>query len=368
MAVTDATNVLERESELTGLAGDVARAQEGTGRLVLVKGPAGIGKTELLLAACSMAKEAGLVLARARGSELEAGFAFGVVRQLFEPVLRERSRRDQERLLRGTAGLAADVLGSSQVGSPRIEVRLAEALHGLYWLTLNLAERDPLVVVIDDVHWADRPSLRFVSYLAGRLEGVGVLVLVAARPARDEVLAEVARERTTTVLAPRPLSAGATAELLARHYHEEVASEFAQACREATGGNPFYLRELVRALAADGIAPTAAEAPRVVGQGPGSVARSVLTRIAGLSPEAASVARALALLGGEARLRDLTTLSPLDEDSVVRAVDDLVGAEIVVGGDPVAFCASDRARLDLRGYPRRRARTCASARGARARR
>jgi DNA-binding CsgD family transcriptional regulator/RecA/RadA recombinase len=340
MAVTKGTNVLERELELAELAGGIAGARARTGRVVLIKGPAGIGKTELLVAACSMAEATGSVVARARGSEFEAGFAFGVVRQLFEPVLRELSRRDRNRLLRGTAGLAAEVLGSSDGGSVRTGVRLADALHGLYWLTVNLAERDPLVALIDDVHWADRPSLRFVSYLAGRLEGVGVLLLVAARTARDELLAEVARERTTTVLAPRPLSVKATAELLAGEYHEEVAPEFAQACREATGGNPFYLRELVRALAADGIGPSTAEAPRVAGQGPASVARSALTRIAGLSREAASVARALALLGGDARLRDLTMLTSLGEDSVVGAVDDLIRAEIVVGADPVAFAHS----------------------------
>jgi DNA-binding CsgD family transcriptional regulator len=337
MAVINATHVLERESELAELVRDVAAARSGTGRIVLIKGPAGIGKTELLLSACWMAKDAGLLLARARGSELESRFAFGVVRQLFEPVLRVRSRRERDRLLTGTAGAAAGILGTREEGSARAEIRSAEALHALYWLTLNLAERDPLVALIDDVHWADRPSLRFVNYLAGRLEGVRALVLVAARSGRGEVLADVAREPTTIVLAPQPLSRGATAELLACEYGEAVAPVFAQACCEATGGNPFYLRELVRALRADGITPNAAEAPRVAGQGPASVARSVLTRIAGLSAEAASVARVLALLGGEAPLCDLIAVSSLSEDSVGTAVDALVGAEIAVGANLVAF-------------------------------
>ena len=79
--VRQSSSLLERDSELAELAGDVATAQAGTGRLVLVEGPAGIGKTGLLAAACSVAEEAGLVVARARGSELEAGFAVGVERQ-----------------------------------------------------------------------------------------------------------------------------------------------------------------------------------------------------------------------------------------------------------------------------------------------
>ena len=338
--VSQALPLLERDSELAELASDVAAARAGTGRLVLVEGPAGIGKTGLLAAAGSLAEEAGLVVARARGSELEAGFAFGVVRQLFEPLLRDRARQ-RARLSRGAAGLAVEVLGPSVGGSPRAAVRLPEAVHGLYWLTLNLAERGPLLVSVDDAHWADPPSLRFLSYLAGRLEGVGVLVIVAARrieaPAADDLLDVVMRERVTKVVELQPLSVAATASLLGHDYQDEVAPEFARACHEATRGNPFYLRELIRALRADGIDPSAAQVSRVAGQGPASVARSVLTRIAGLSPAAVSVARALAVLGGEARLRDLTEVSSLDEEFVSAAVDRLADAEIVVGTDPVVF-------------------------------
>jgi len=332
--------LLERDSELSELASDVAAARVGTGWLVLVEGPAGIGKTGLLAAAASLAEEAGLVVARARGGELEAGFAFGIVRQLFEPLLRDRPRQ-RARLSRGAAGLAMEVLGPSVGGSPRAAVRLPEAVHGLYWLALNLAERGPLLVLVDDAHWADPSSLRFLSYLAGRLEGVGVLVVVAARrieaPAADDLLAVVMRERVTKVVELQPLSVAATASLLAHEYQDEVAPEFARACHEATRGNPFYLRELIRALRADGIDPSAAQVSRVAGQGPASVARSVLTRIAGLSPAAVSVARALAVLGGEARLRDLTEVGSLDEAFVIEAVDRLTDAEIVVGTDPVVF-------------------------------
>ena len=287
MSVSRAVDLIERESELGELAANLAAVRSGEGRFVLVEGAAGIGKTEFLAGARSLAETEGMVVARARGSEFEAGFAFGVVRQLFEPLLRQCSRRELDRLLRGPAALSADVLGVSDVRSTRAEVGLPEALHGLYWLALNLAERGPLLVLIDDLHWADRASVRFLSYLAGRLEGVRMLIAAARRvesPAADDMLAGALRERSTRLLELRPLSMRATAILVAREYQDEVAPEFARACHDATRGNPFYLRELIHALRADGIDPTASQVSRVAGQGPASVARSVLTRIAGIPP------------------------------------------------------------------------------------
>src|SRR6478672_3142146 len=170
-AVNNFRYLLERESELAALRHDVAAAQAGAGRLVLIEGPPGIGKTALLSAVRCDAQDAGMCVTRARGTELESGFAFGVVRQMLEPLLRAYSTRERRRLLDGPAGLARDVLDPAVGGSALAGDRLAEVMHGLYWLTLNLADRRPLLAVIDDAHWADRSSLRFLSYLAGRLDG-----------------------------------------------------------------------------------------------------------------------------------------------------------------------------------------------------
>ncbi|MBV9534379.1 MAG: AAA family ATPase, partial [Solirubrobacterales bacterium] len=156
MEVGPATNLLEREAELRDLARDAVAARAATGRVVLVEGPAGIGKTALIDAARSVGENAGMAVARARGTELESGFAFGVVRQLFEPPLRGRSRAERARLLRGQARLATDVLVAGDREAPG--GRIPEVMHGLYWLTLNLAERSPLLIAIDDAHWADPPS------------------------------------------------------------------------------------------------------------------------------------------------------------------------------------------------------------------
>jgi DNA-binding CsgD family transcriptional regulator len=304
---------------------------------VLIEGPAGIGKTALLAAVRSQAHGAGMVVARARGTELESGFAFGVVRQLFEPLLRACTPRETTRLFRGAAALARDVVGPDGREMSVARDRLLGVLHGLYWLALNLAERGPLLAAIDDAHWGDRASLRFLSYLAGRLDGTALLAVAAVRETDDEALAAAAREPTTRTVRLKPLAVAASAQLLQAEFPEAVAPEFADACQEATRGNPFYLCELIRALRADGIAPTALQACQVAEQGPTTVARSVLTRIAALPPACAAVTRALAVLGGEAGVREIAELSALDVTIVAVALDSLVAAEIIAGTDPVTF-------------------------------
>jgi len=150
-------------------------------------------------------------------------------------------------------------------------------------------------------------------------------------------MSAASQEAATRVVQLKPLSAPASGELLCSEYRQALAPEFADACYRATGGNPFYLRELARALCADGIAPASAQVERVGEQGPGTVVRSLLTRIAALAPAAPGVARALAILGGEAHMRAVAGVSLLDERAVGPVIDALVGAEIVVGSDPVAF-------------------------------
>ena len=88
-------------------------------------------------------------------------------------------------------------------------------LHGLYWMTVNLAERRPLLLAVDDAHWADEPSLRFLGYLLRRMEALPILLVVAARPdepGADDVLLEALRaDPLTRMLHPAPLSETAAA-------------------------------------------------------------------------------------------------------------------------------------------------------------
>ena len=167
--------MLEREHELAEIDALLSAAVAGTGRLLVIAGEAGIGKSTLLRAAAARAAERGLRVLTASGGALETEFAFGVARQLFGDA------GD----LRGAAAAAAPALGLRAVGTRVLDAGQRavsfELQHGLYWLTADLAESSPLLVCVDDVQWADPDSLGFLAYLARRLDDLPVALLVAVR-------------------------------------------------------------------------------------------------------------------------------------------------------------------------------------------
>ena len=166
----------ERERDLAA----VGELLEHGGGVLLIEGRAGIGKTSLVEVACSRADELGHEVVRARGSELESGYAFGVVRQLFERRLAAAGEGERAALLAGPAAAVRPLLAGEVSGQPAGDSSFA-VLHGLYWLVVNLAARRPLLIAVDDAHWADEPSLRWLAYLAPRLEGLAAGMLVALR-------------------------------------------------------------------------------------------------------------------------------------------------------------------------------------------
>jgi class 3 adenylate cyclase len=255
----DQAPLLERAEELAALDGAIAATQSAGGRLVVIEGPPGIGKTSILAEGRARAAASGFSVLQARGSELEATFSFGVVRQLFEPTLARADRKQRAAFLDGAAVHAGRLF--------RAEVELGQAnedvafslLHGLYWLTLNLAQSQPVVIAIDDLQWADAPSLRWLSYLAHRIEGQAVCVIATMRPVEEEnpLLAELLVDPMAAVLRPNALSAPSVAELVQRELGVEADADFCLACHRTTGGNPLLLRELLRTLAAGDVPPVA---------------------------------------------------------------------------------------------------------------
>jgi predicted ATPase len=232
--------------------------------VLVVRGPAGIGKSALLRVSERLAEEQGAIVLRARAAPFEREFPYGVVRQLFEPVL-ARGDLPVEELLAGAATGARAVLGDEPRSSAASD-SLFVVLHGLYWLTANLASHGPLLICVDDVIWCDEASLRYLEFLVRRLEGMAAVVALAYRtgePGASDVVDALVSDPLARVVQPRPLSEAALAGMLGSELGEEVDPGFCAACREATGGNPLLVTELLRALETEHVRPRASEIARL---------------------------------------------------------------------------------------------------------
>jgi DNA-binding CsgD family transcriptional regulator len=334
-----AAELLEREYEFEQLAASIDTAVAGAGSTVALEGEAGIGKSSLLAHARRRARDAGMLVLSASGGELEREFAYGVVRQLFEAPLAAAGQDERERWLTGAAGLAAPVVSAAAASHPSADDP-ASIPHGLYWLAANLAAESPLLIAVDDAQWADDASLRFLSYLARRAGELAILIVYASRVgegASDELPAVAEPGLVTTVLRPAALSESATARLVAECLPEAGSAGFACACRTATTGNPFLLRELLRALETDHIAPDDASTLRVAQIAPRTIARATLARLRRIGPAASQLALAAALLGKSADLRYAAALAGLDDRAAAEAADALTAAAILGPGRPLEF-------------------------------
>lgn len=335
--------LLEREDQLELVERLLFDAREGHGVLVLFKGPAGIGKSRLLGAACEDAEAHGVQVLRARGGELERDFSYGVVRQLFEARLAGHREDERARLLAGAARLAAPLFEFGEVGGAlaRGENASHSTLHGLFWLTANLAELGPALLAVDDLHWCDSPSLRFLSYLARRLDGLPVVVAACVRTgepgAEPAIMSTLESEPLATLVQPAPLSLEAVAQLLRARLASDPAPEFVQTVYTSCAGNPFLLNELVHAVLTERIEPSANAAARVPELGPESLSRFVLQRLRRLGAAAEALARAVAILGQESELALASPLAGLHTEEAAAAAAELVRSDVFRPRGPLAF-------------------------------
>ncbi|MBL8928079.1 MAG: AAA family ATPase [Pseudonocardia sp.] len=334
--------LLERDTEMARIAHVLTRSAGGVGGVVAVCGPAGIGKTSLLAAARDAARRQGARVLRARGAELEREFGFGVVRQLFEPLLAAASADERAEWLAGAAGRAAGLLGMPGAGSP--PTAEAEAPdrsflvpHGLYWLCVQLSATGPVCLVVDDAQWTDHASRRFLAFLLPRLEELPLTVLLAVRTGEGSAERWITKLDSfpgAELVEPSPLSPEAVERLLAAGLGTVPDPCLAVRCHRATGGVPFLVEQLVRALREDGVTPAAVEGVDSIGGR--AVERWVRLRIGRLGEPAARLARAVAILES-ASLQPAADLADLGPQSAVAASDALRGAGILAAGRPLSF-------------------------------
>ncbi len=324
---------LERGQELAGLDAALAAACDGAGRIVFLEGAPGLGKTLLLALAVQRAQARGMTVLRARGGELERQFPFGVALQLFEPYLSAATPAERSRVLAGAAAHAAPVLSGAEEVADVAGPTEFSLLHGLHWVAANIAEAGPLLLTIDDAYAADDASLRALLYTAQRIEDLSLTIVLTARPlaasaTAGDALAALASHPLVQRLELAPLTEQGIATLV-RAQLPQADDGFCAACARVTGGNPFFLRELLAELTSGGVPPTAEHAASVGEVAPLTIARTVGARLERLATGAAPLAHAVAVLGDPAPLAHAAALAGLDHAAAGTAADQLTGADIL---------------------------------------
>jgi DNA-binding CsgD family transcriptional regulator len=330
-------SLIERSGDLALIERAIARAASSEGGLTLVSGPAGIGKTALLDAASELGKASGFNVLGATGFELERGFPFGVVLQLYEGALRRLDKPSRDSVMRGPARAAASIFDPTAGDAGNADLSF-QVLHGLYWLVAELAEPAPLLIAVDDLQWSDAPSLRHLLYLGQRLEGLCIAIVACERngEASGPVLEDL-RGLADQVVKPGPLSIDGVAELTRLVLGEQPSPSFASACLRQTGGYPLYLIELLHVVQERAAAPDDPALAEVGGFDADGLVRHVWRRIHSVGPHAGAVAMAVAVLGESANPGRVGCLNELAPDQVADIVRGLIARGVLEMEEKLRF-------------------------------
>ena len=337
-------NLIGREKEL----GELQTFTKGLGRVIAVQGPVASGKTALLNEYADGLIVAGNNVAYATASRAEAGFQFGVVRQIFShPHVSAEAAGNIGLLLND--GVLSTILNEHQ--------RVAAHVMGALWAELvGLSEKKPLVIIIDDIQYADASSMECILYFARRLRSSSIVIVLATtrHPWRQNspLEAELMLLAYHRTLRLKLLSQPSVAGIVAEYYDARLAEVLAPAIYRASGGNP----RLAMALLEDHRERSWKTGNEVIpGDEFGRVVQSSLSRCA---PEVVRCARAVSVLEGPAHPVVLGLILDMPEDMAAALLSELTETGLVSAGrfrHPAIRLAvlgtmvpQDRAELHLR--------------------
>ncbi|HET6744266.1 MAG TPA: AAA family ATPase [Candidatus Limnocylindria bacterium] len=345
------SGLIGRDRELNELLGAMSDAAAGWGRLVLIGGEPGVGKSRLADELANRARELGYLALWGRGWEDAGAPPYWPWLQALRSHVRTGDPADVRRQLGAGAVDVAQMIPEVRQLFPEVPVpspsESDSARFQLFDSTStflrNMAIDRPVLVVIDDLHAADMPSVRFLRFLAGQLGEMRVLVVATYRdvalspdhPLTAEI-GELAREPTTRDLNLRGLQAGAVGEFIGRAAGIAPSSELVASVWRETKGNPLFVGEAVRLLAAEGRIQEAGGLTTLKGVVPAGV-RAVINRRIGHVPEATADALAIgSAMGPEFSVEILRRVGDMAPASALAVLDPAVEAGLVV---PVAGAA-----------------------------
>ncbi|KUO15597.1 ATP-binding protein [Streptomyces dysideae] len=339
---TELSAVDEALGELVGSRLDGAGPPDRPrGALLAFAGRAGIGKTTLLAEVRRRAAARGCTVVSARGGDQEQRVAFHVARQLLQPRLAGAPESE----LRSSLGSWYDIVGPAlglcapTGGAPPDQQGLRD---GLDWVLTHLAvQRAPMVLVLDDAHWADPESLRWLAAFAPRAEELPMLVVVAYRPDELPDHAESFRHLPGRAggrpIGLEPLSAAAVARLARESLGAYTDDAFCRECWAVTAGNPFETVELLAKVRDRGLAPTETGAHLLRDLAAAVKGSGLVARLERLGASTVRFAWACAVLGTEIRPALAAAVAGVGPEEAADAADALRGVRILTGVDTLEF-------------------------------
>ncbi len=333
--------LLERDDALATIAGVLDDARAGAGRALLISAHPGMGKTRLHEATLDEARRRDLLVLRAAGSELEQNLAFGVAGQLLRSLSSEIPSTRRAELL---AEAPSHVRTLEGLGEAAAEPDAGEDLavsHGLFTVLASATESTGAVVAIDDLHWADTASLQFVLYLLHRLDELPIALVLTSRVVADndpaQTLDRISVHPRLEITELTPLGLDAVFKLVGERLGDRADQELAEVCAEVTGGNPFYLHELLLALAEETQLDSGQLVRLARTLAPDTVTRSLRVRVGRLGPEATALAAAVAILGDDVPVRHAAALSGIEIPAASAASDALAKVQVLLEREPLRF-------------------------------
>ncbi|MFI7402100.1 ATP-binding protein [Streptomyces sp. NPDC049541] len=338
----------ERDEEITAVrqAIDTLCADRASsGSLLMIRGEAGLGKTALLAEIRRIAEQRHCTVWSTRGGETLRSVPFNVVRQLLQPALVSLMPEEAREYLGDWYDIAGPALGIAEPGERQADPQ--GVCDGLVAGVRRLARRDwPLVLLIDDAHWADQETLRWLAAFAERLDDLSVLVVVARRP--GEVNGESARHLDAIAAASgRPdadlsaLTPDATAGLTRATLGAHADAPFCREVWAVTGGNPYETVELLAKVQDSELEPTESAAGELRALNRSARGGGLVARLEELGIDATRFAWAAAILGTGISVGLVAELATMDHDEALRCAELLQDARILTEPDPASAQADD---------------------------
>ena len=317
-----------RRTELGRLRESWKLARGGERQLVVVFGEPGVGKSRLAAQLAKLVHEEGSAVLFGRCSE-EPLLPYQPFVEALRPYLPSGSAGTIGELARLVPGLADQAEGAARAAEEpeAARFRLFEAVAALL---AELSEEQPLVMVVEDIHWADKPTMRLLSHLVGAPEPARLLVLVTYRQTElrwadplAAALAELRRERLGTRVRLGGLDAEDVAELVSAWIGPEAPSALPSEIHRRTGGNPFFIEEVLSHLMQAGVGIEAAGVPEGVKEVVGG-------RLRNLEEDTQCTLGAASVLGRRFDLHLLETMvEELSTAQIADALDEAVGAGLI---------------------------------------